>query len=235
MDRRELFAALGVLGAGTVAGADAHGDKKGGPASPMSGPHAHFCGIHMAKQNPKLQFVTQHYCTAHEPGHGADALFQCVLFDGTGKAAKLVGVEYLISDRMYRALPEEEKRFWHAHTYEVLGGGLIAPGMTAEEELAFMKVVLPTWGKAWHTWPDPRTPVPMGEPLLIWSLMGDGQVDPKVLAARDKEFKVDTAKVAAGRQEAFGLELPNVSLPKDLNAVGRQWTDTGPDEPTRRK
>ena len=47
------------------------GDKKdAGPASPMSGPHAHFCGIHMAKLNPKLQFVTQHYCTAHTGDHG---------------------------------------------------------------------------------------------------------------------------------------------------------------------
>jgi hypothetical protein len=32
-------------------------------------------------------------------------------------------------------------------------------------------------GKAWHTWPGPSTAVPVGEPLLPWSLTGDGQAD----------------------------------------------------------
>ena len=128
-------------------------------------------------------------------------MFQCVLFDGAGKNAKLVGVEYLISEDAYRKLPDDEKKYWHAHTYEVLGGGLIAPEMSAEDEMKFMKVVIKTWGKAWHTWPDPSTAVPVGEPLLIWSLMGDGQVDEKLLAQRDKEFKVDTAKIHQTRGE----------------------------------
>jgi hypothetical protein len=56
-------------------------------------------------------------------------MFQCVLFDSTGANAKLLGVEYVISDATYRALPEAEKKYWHPHTYEVLGGGLAAPGM----------------------------------------------------------------------------------------------------------
>jgi hypothetical protein len=237
MDRRELFGALGALGAAPVCGAlptaaaAGHADKDGGP---MSAPHFHFCGIHMAKKNPKLQFVTQHYCAAHSGGSEGD-VFQCTLFDGTGKNAKLIGVEYLISDEAYRKLPDEEKKYWHAHTYEVLGGGLIAPQMSPEDEMKFMKVVIKTWGKAWHTWPDPSTPVPAGEPLLIWSLMGDGQVDEKVLAARDKEFKVDTAKVRDARVKEFGLEVPNVPAPKDPNEIGRMWTATGEDKPTPKK
>ncbi|MFO0825094.1 MAG: DUF1264 domain-containing protein [Gemmataceae bacterium] len=141
MDRRELFGAVGAIGAGMTCGAASaapHSDKAG--ASPMTGPHLHFCGIHMAKKNPKLQFITQHYCAAHTGGPDGD-IFQCVLFDGTGQNAKLIGVEYLISDAAYRKLPETEKPYWHAHTYEVLGGGLIAPGMQPKDESAFMKVV----------------------------------------------------------------------------------------------
>jgi hypothetical protein len=233
MDRREMFAAVGAIGVGTTAAAgEPHGKAVGG-AGPLTGPHLHFCGIHMSKKNPKLQFVTQHYCAAHTGGADGD-VFQCVLFDGTGGNAKLVGVEYLISDAAYRKLPDVEKKFWHAHTYEVLGGGLIAPEMEPKDETAFMKVVLTTWGKAWHTWPDPSTTVPTGEPLLIWSIMGDGQVDPKVLANRDKQFKVETAKVREARVKEFGLEPPSVSLPKDVNAIGRQWTDTGDDKPTKK-
>ena len=235
MDRRELFGALGVLGAVPVCGAGASADHGGTAEGPLSNAHFHFCGIHMAKKNPNLQFITQHFCTAHTGGSEGD-VFQCVLFDGTGKNAKLIGVEYLISDEAFRKLPEVEKRFWHPHTYEVLGGGLIAPGMKPDDEMKFMKMILTTWGKAWHTWPDPSSPVPIGEPMLIWSLMGDGQVDEKVVAARDKEFKVDTAKVPRGpRVKEFGLEVPKVAPPKDMNAIGRMWTDTGDDKPTPKK
>lgn len=233
MDRRELFGAIGagMTCAAGEASAAQHAPGKGGEG-PMTGPHLHFCGIHMAKTNPKLQFVTQHFCAAHTGGSEGD-VFQCVLFDGTGKNAKLVGVEYLISDEAYRKLPDAEKKFWHAHTYEVLGGGLIAPGMAPKDETAFMKVILTTWGKAWHTWPDTSTAVPVGEPMLIWSLMGDKQVDEKVLAARDKEFNVNTANIRAARAKEFGLEVPNVALPKDMDTLGRQWTNDGKDEPKK--
>src|SRR6186997_1504690 len=99
MDRREMFALVGALGAGLVsadsaAQADEHGEtrKAHGAATPAGGLHAHFCGIHIAKLNPKFKIVTQHYCAAH----GGD-MFQCVLFDSTGKNAKLLGVEYIIT------------------------------------------------------------------------------------------------------------------------------------------
>lgn len=161
-------------------------------------------------------------------------MFQCVLFDGTGKNAKLLGVEYLIPDAAYRKLPDGEKKYWHAHTYEVLGGGLIAPGMGPDDEMKFMKTILTTWGKAWHTWPDPKTAVPVGEPLLIWSLMGDGQADPKLVAARDKEFGCDTEKIREARGKALGYEVPKVAPPKSLGAIGRQWTETGDDKPTKK-
>jgi hypothetical protein len=240
MDRRELMALLGFMGGGFVLGespaeaADHEKKEPGQKPTPMTGPFAHFCGIHIAKKDPKFQLVVQHYCVAHSTGHeGSESLFQCVLFDSTDKNARLLGVEYIISDKAYRALPAEEKKYWHAHTYEVLGGGLIAPGMTAEEEMKFLKTVITTWGKAWHTWPDPHTAVPIGEPLLIWSLMAHGQADEKVIAARDKEFGVSTAQISARRCKELGLEAPKVSPPRTLDFVGRQWTDEGEDKPTK--
>ncbi|MCE9554834.1 MAG: OBAP family protein [Planctomycetes bacterium] len=236
MDRREVFGILGALGAGLVGshalraddhGAHPHGSLQG--PTPVSNLHAHFCGIHMAKSNPKFQIVTQHYC-----GQVSDEVHQCLLFDSCDKQAKLLGVEYIISDRLYRDLADEEKKYWHPHTYEVLGGGLIAPEMAADDEMKFMKALLTTWGKTWHTWPDPTTKVPLGEPLLIWSLMADSQADPKVVAARDKQFGVSTAKIRADRAKAFGMDVPSVSLPKSMDTIGRQWTDEGEDKPTKR-
>jgi hypothetical protein len=237
MDRRELFGILGAMGAGLAGtgslSADDHGahpQRVNKRLAPVTNLHAHFCGIHIAKKDPKFQIVTQHYCAQI-----SDEVHQCLLFDSTDKGAKLVGVEYIISDRLYRGLSNAEKKYWHPHTYEVLSGGLIAPGMKPEDEMAFMKVLLNTWGKTWHTWPDPKTNVPLGEPLLIWSLMADGQADPKVVAARDLQFGVNTAKIRAERCKAFGLEVPKVSLPKSVDAVGRQWTDDGEDRPKKKK
>lgn len=235
MDRRELFGAVGALGAAALAGSQAsagHGDGKA-PASPVSSPHFHFCGIHCAKKNPKWQLTTQHYCTGHT-NTGHDDIFQCVLYDGTGPNAKMLGVEYVISDAEYRKLPDEEKKYWHNHTYEVLGGGLVAPGMDAESEKKFMGIILTTWGKAWHTWPDPNTAVPVGEPLLIWSITGDGQADEKIVAARDKEFSVDTKAIRERRAKEIGLEVPQLPPPKSMDEIGRQWTVSGDDKPTKK-
>lgn len=33
--------------------------------------------------------------------------------------ARLIGIEYIISRRLFEGLPEEEKRFWHSHSHEV--------------------------------------------------------------------------------------------------------------------
>ena len=89
-----------------------------------------------------------------------------MLYDSCEKNAKLLGVEYIVSDKVYRRLPENEKKYWHPHTYEVLAGGLISPSMEGEEEMRFMKFILNTWGKTWHTWPDPTTDVPLCRALI---------------------------------------------------------------------
>jgi hypothetical protein len=188
--------------------------------------HAHFCGIHVAKNNPQFQLIAQHYCAPH-----GDEMHQCLLYESCESNAKLLGVEYIISDRLYRGLPQDEKKYWHPHTYEVLAGGLIAPSMTSDDETKFMKAILTTWGKTWHTWPDPSTPVPIGPPLLMWALTGDGQIDEKVLAKRDREFQVSGTKIREKRREIFKLEVPQIPPPRSVDDVGRQWTAEGTDQP----
>jgi hypothetical protein len=237
MDRREW---LGLVGAGagislggSALSADEHGRAQTDDRSlmaPVHGLHAHFCGIHIAKNNPKFQLIAQHYCMSR-----SEEMHQCLLYDSTEKDAKLLGVEYIISDRLYRGLPEPEKKYWHPHTYEVLAGGLIAPSMKPEDELAFMKALLTTWGKTWHTWPDPLSPIPLGEPMLMWSLGRDSVSDQQVIDARDKQFGVSASRIREKRCRAIGLEVPQVSHPKSLDHPGRQWTDEGEDKPARRE
>lgn len=231
MDRREMFGALGSLGVGVTVGAASasadHGDPKGVVNGPASALHAHFCGIHVAKHDPKIQMIVQHYCGP------AKGLHQCLLFDSSEKDAKLLGVEYIIPDEAYRKLDDREKMYWHPHTYEVLAGGLIAPSMKPEDELDFMKVILTTWGKTWHTWPDPTTAVPLGEPMLMWAVTGDGQLAEEVIAKRDKQFGVKVEKIREKRTKEFGFAVPQVPFPTKVGEIGRQWTKDGDDKPSK--
>jgi hypothetical protein len=114
----------------------------------------------------------------------------------------------------------------------VLAGGLIAPEMSRAEETDFMRQILTTWGKTWHTWPDPTTPIPLGEPLLMWALSADGQADAEVVRERDRQFNVSVAEIRKRRVEEIGYEVPRVPFPKSVDQVGRQWTARGPDVPT---
>jgi len=231
MDRRNMLRAAGMVGFTAVAGctnADRHANHGTNAAMPpVDSVHLHFCGIHVAKNNPNFQIVTEHYC-----GHAGEDMHQCLLYESAEKNARLLGVEYIIADAMYRTLPDTEKRYWHPHTYEVLAGGLVGPELAAEEEMKFMKFLLTTWGKTWHTWPDPSTPVPMGEPLLMWSLMADDQVDQEVLAKRDERLRVSAADLRRLRTREIGCEAPEVPFPKTVDDIGRQWTASGADTPT---
>jgi hypothetical protein len=195
-------------------------------ANPVGNFHLHVCAFHVAKNNPRIQIESYHYCGPHN-----ESLHQCVIYDNDGTNAKLLGVEYIITDELYRALPESEKKYYHPHSYEILAGQLIAPGMATEKEDELMKVLLTTWGKTWHTWPDPSTPVPMGEPLLMWSATGDGQLDPSLIASRERRFNVSSAAIREHRK-SYGFEVPRIPPPASMDAVGRQWTPGGRDEPT---
>jgi hypothetical protein len=73
----------------------------------------------------------------------------------------------------------------------------------------------------------------MGEPLLMWSLTGDGQEDKIVIAKRYQEFRVNSAEIRKNRIDAIGYNISAVPAPRDIDTIGRQWTATGEDRPTK--
>jgi hypothetical protein len=52
----------------------------------------------------------------------------------------LLGVEYIIGDESYRKLPENEKKFWHPHAYEILSGQLVAPALPKQGDDIFPRI-----------------------------------------------------------------------------------------------
>jgi hypothetical protein len=90
-------------------------------------------------------------------------MHQAIIFDGNGKDAKIMGVEYIISEKLFKALDEEEKKLWHSHQYEVKSGTLIAPGIPDVAQQELMKKLVSTYGKTIHTCQIPiRTSDHMG-------------------------------------------------------------------------
>jgi hypothetical protein len=230
MDRRRALTTLGATAVGLTAGgvlaphsgaAEEHGH------TPLGGLHAYLCAYHIRKDRPNVFIEAHHYCGAVN-----GTLHQCIVYDkSSGEGAKILGVEYIIPDEVYRKLKPEEQKYYHPHTYEVTSGLLIAPGMDKEAEEKFMAGLLTTWGKCWHVWPDPTTDLPMGEPVLMWAVTKDGQMPDKMLADYDKKFGISTAEIRK-RRAKLG-PVPQIDPPRSVDAIGRQWTNDGPDEPKK--
>lgn len=163
-------------------------------AAPLSDFHVYVVGLHCAKADPAHQMEAHHYCRVVNQD-----LLQCVLFDGNTDDANLIGVEYIVSERLFDDLPESERGYWHPHNYEVLSGQLAAPGLPAAAEKAVMEQLLNSYGKTWHTWHtgrhdgSPGEALPLGPATLMWSFNRDGEADERLRMHRDEALRLDTA------------------------------------------
>lgn len=147
-----------------------------------------FAGVHLLKDLPEYSQVAYHYCKTLN-----DDVSQCVLYDGTGPSARLIGIEYLVSDDLYQKMPPEEKLYWHDHKYEVDSGLLKSMTQTGSDETKTLAAVRTLWGKVFHTWATGKT-YPSGPPRLFWAVTGE---EPFVLSPDAKlplELKERRAK-----------------------------------------
>lgn len=164
---------------------------------PINGIHAHVCGFHFYADDMKRQVRAHHYC-----GHKNEEVLQCVIYDSHDKNARLIGIEYIISEALFKTLPAEEKKLWHSHKFEVMSGQLIAPGIPAIAENELMQKLVTTYGKTWHTWQiDRGDKLPLGLPKLMMGFTADGQADPAMVARRDKDFDTDSNEKRKDRAE----------------------------------
>ena len=162
-------------------------------------------GFHPAKHNPAMQMEAHHYC--HRVN---DDFLQCVLFDGNTEDANLIGIEYIISERLFGSLPPEEQAFWHPHNYEILSGSLVAPGLPDVAEKAFLKLLMNSYGKTWHLWHTrhdlgPGDRLPLGDPELMWSFNRDGEMDERLRRRRDEQLQINSEEKRHDRQDLVGL------------------------------
>src|SRR5690554_4682438 len=164
-------------------GADVLQDK-----SPLKKLNMYLDGFHFYSGNMEGQMEAHHYVTQlNEDVH------QAIIIDGNGDDAKIMGIEYIVSERLFEQLPDEEKKLWHSHHYEVKSGTLIAFGIPDQVEYVLMEKLISTYGKTIHTWHTDRDlELPVGPPLILMGFTGDGELHPELLEERDKNFNIST-------------------------------------------
>ena len=170
---------------------------------PVGAIHAHLCGFHFYNGNMSRQVRADHYCS-----HLNADVWQCVIYDSDKRNARLIGVEYIVSGKLFKSLPPDEKKLWHSHRYEVMSGQLIASGISDTAENQLMRDFVTTYGKTWYMWQvDRGDPLPLGLPKLMMGFTADGQADPRMVSARDREFGIDSMQVRAKRADIHTDEI----------------------------
>lgn len=176
--------------------------------APLKPFDVYMVGFHPMKDHPEVQIEAHHFC------HQINEDFaQCILFDGNTRDANLSGIEYIVSEKLFATLPEEEQKYWHPHNGEILSGQLAAPGMPLAAEKALMRSKMNSYGKTWHVWntgaegisPDK---LPLGPAMLAWSFNRDGEATPALIEKRDKRMGIDSAEKRRQRADLQTMAKP---------------------------
>lgn len=179
------------------------------PKYPLEAMSTYLNGLHMYADEMGRQVEATHFCI-----HLRHDLHQCVIFDSNAPDARLIGIEYIISEERFRSLPEEEKQLWHSHHYEVKSGILTAPGVPEIAENAYFSDLVSTYGKTFHNWQYDRDDFPYGIPQLMMGLTDDGQANEEILRTRDRSLGISTEHKRENRA--------NISAP-DIASGANPW------------
>lgn len=207
---------MGCGGENTPSNVDAPGEEKTGESTilgvgadvlqdktPLNKMNLYLDGFHFYSGYMEGQMEAHHYVTQLN-----EDVFQAIIFDGNDDDAKIMGIEYIITERLFKQLPQEEKTLWHSHHYEVKSGTLIAPGIPDQVEYILMENLISTYGKTIHTWHTDRDlELPFGPPLIMMGFTEDGQLHENLVEERDKNFNISTAEKRKQRED---IPMPEV-------------------------
>ncbi|KLJ01659.1 OBAP family protein [Luteimonas sp. FCS-9] len=210
--------------------------------APLRDMDIHIVGFHPMKDDPTMQMEAHHYCRQVN-----EDFAQCALFDGDTVEANLTGIEYIVSERLFAQLPEDERAYWHPHNGEILSGQLVAPGLPEVAERALMRQKINSYGKTWHTWHSRHgiaagDALPLGPATLAWSFNRDGEVDPALVAARDQRTGIDSAQRRRAREDLrtdarpqAGVDALRAHFPDATPIPGVRDATADPDTGDRRR
>ncbi|XP_006644656.2 oil body-associated protein 2B [Oryza brachyantha] len=178
--------------------------------------------------------MKQHACSfalyAHDLGRQVEVhhfvsrlnqdVLQCAVYDSDRPSARLIGVEYIVTDAIFESLPPEEQKLWHSHAYEVKAGLWTDVGVPEALQSSEMARMAKTYGKLWCTWQvDRGDALPLGAPALMVSPQAaePGRVRAELVRGRDERYRIDSS--------AQGLKGARVEMdePEWINPNADYW------------
>ncbi|KAF2276349.1 DUF1264-domain-containing protein [Westerdykella ornata] len=173
---------------------------------------AHLNAFHVYADDLGRLVEANHYCA-----HLNDEIRQCIIYDSATLPARIIGIEYMITSRLYETLDAEEQKLWHSHVFEVKSGMLIMPKPKAVPDAVWevaenkeMEEVIHLYGKVYHLWQTDRgDKLPLGPPKLMMSYTRADQMPDfeKVIGERDKKFGSDWRRKKEVREH---IETPKI-------------------------
>jgi hypothetical protein len=164
--------------------------------TPLKQFDTHLSAIKCYSSNQRRQLPVHEYVM-----HVNDDVMQALIMDSDRSDAKLIGVEYIISDKLYRQLPEEEKKLWSSKGYEAKSGAMVAPRMPMPMEHKLMQDLAPTWGKSVALWQVDKDRLPIGNPMFMASPTRDDVLNKDLVYQRDKSLGIDTEAERKNRSD----------------------------------
>ncbi|KAJ9153251.1 hypothetical protein P3X46_026712 [Hevea brasiliensis] len=124
-------------------------DRRWGSAYPPGKPmsmeqHMLDKGAQMLQSLKPIKQISQHLCTLAIHSHDMinQDFLQCAVYDTDDSNGRLIGVEYIVSDKIFESLPPEEQKLWHSHAFEVKSG-LLVPALMMSPQGVNMGMVSP--------------------------------------------------------------------------------------------
>ncbi|VFQ70542.1 unnamed protein product [Cuscuta campestris] len=181
--------------------------------APIKGMKQHVCTFALCSRDLGRQIETHHYVS--RLNHN---FLQCAVYDSDDSRARLIGVEYIVSENIYETLPEDEQKLWHSHAYEIKSGLWVSPRLPEVVVRPELENLAKTYGKFWCTWHTQRgDKLPIGTPSLMMSPQGVnlGMVKPDLVYNRDHKYKISTDRLKGSR-----VDIPE---PEWINPMSDYW------------
>ncbi|MBS7700423.1 MULTISPECIES: OBAP family protein [unclassified Chelatococcus] len=181
---------------------------------PINDINMYLNGFHFYADDMGRQIEAHHYCT-----HVTEDFYQCVIYDDNKEGARLIGIEYIVSERVFKTLPDDEKQLWHSHRHETTSGELVMPRIPGPVEHTAIATLVNTYGKTWHTWQiDLDNKLPTGIPQLMMGFTADNQLRSEMREDRDRRLGIETEEKKKAREDLL-RSAPQVVTGAD------SWTD----------
>ncbi|KAL3820211.1 hypothetical protein ACJIZ3_006116 [Penstemon smallii] len=184
---------------------------------PIKQMNQHICTFALYNNDMSRQIETQHYVSRVNQD-----FLQCAVYDSDDSTGRLIGVEYIVSDRIFENLSPDEQKLWHSHAYEVKSGLLVTPRVPEMLVKPELENLAKTYGKFWCTWQTDRgDKLPIGPPSLMMSPQGVnlGMVKPVLVTKRDDKYNISSDALKVARVE--------IAEPEWINPQADYWRQHG--------